>query len=477
MTQTKQIESISEFYYPNEPTGPLMKTSLPGPENQKALTKLSKVFDARAAYFVVDYYKSNGNYIVDVDGNTYLDVYAQIASIALGYNNPALTAAVRSEKNINTIVNRPALGNFPPNDYADTLSEGLLAAAPQGLNQVWLDLSGSGANEQAYKAAFIYKRSQERGYNTPFSEEELSSTMANAQPGSPELSILSFESAFHGRLFGSLSTTRSKPIHKLDIPAFNWPKAPFPKLQYPLEKFEKENAEEEARCLAEVERLLKTWPSPVAAVVIEPIQSEGGDNHASPDFFHKLQKITNENKALFIVDEVQTGVGATGKLWAHEHWNLPTPPDMVTFSKKAQAAGYFYSNPEILPNLPYRQFNTWCGDTSKAVVAESIFKEILKHDLVGRTASVGEYLYGKLEALSSKYPTNIANLRGKNMGTFLAWDMESPAVRDNFLKTCRENGLNIGGCGPQSVRLRPSLTFEEKHVDIFISIVDKVLSL
>lgn len=469
--------SIAEKYYPNEPTGPVIKTAVPGPENKKALEKLSKVFDTRAAYFVTDYYKSVGNYIVDVDGNTYLDLYAQISSIALGYNNPALIEAVRSDKNVNAIVNRPALGNFPPNDYAETLAEGLLAGAPPGLDKVWLDLSGSGANEVAYKAAFMYKRGQERGYNTPFSKEELTSTMVNHKPGSPELSILSFESAFHGRLFGSLSTTRSKPIHKLDIPAFDWPKASFPSLKYPLEKYEKENAEEEARCLAEVEKILKTYYLPVAAIIVEPIQSEGGDNHASPEFFKGLQRLCKENKALFIVDEVQTGVGATGKFWAHEHWNLPSPPDMMTFSKKAQAAGYFYSNPEILPNLPYRQFNTWCGDTSKALVAQAIFQEVIKNDLVGQTARVGDYLYAKLESLAEKFPTKISSLRGKGQGTFIAWDMETPESRDTFLKTCRENGLNIGGCGPQSVRLRPALTFEEKHADVFIQLLEKVYSL
>lgn len=473
---TRDITSISEFYYPSEPTAPSIKTELPGPENKKALEKLSKVFDARAAYFVADYYKSIGNYIVDVDGNTYLDVYAQISSIALGYNNPALIEAVRSDKNINTIVNRPALGNFPPNDYADTLSEGLLAHAPPGLDKVWLDLSGSGANETAFKAAFMHKRAMERGYSTPFSEEELNSCMVNSKPGTPDLSILSFASAFHGRLFGSLSTTRSKPIHKLDIPGFDWPKAPFPALQYPLEENAEANAAEEKRCLDEVERLIKTWHSPVAAIIVEPVQSEGGDNHASPDFFKGLREITKRNNVLFIVDEVQTGVGATGKLWAHEHWDLPSPPDIVTFSKKAQAAGYFFSDPEIIPNLPYRQFNTWCGDTSKAIVAQAILQEVSKHDLVARTARVGEYLYGKLETLAKKYPKNVASLRGKGKGTFIAWDMESPAARDKFLKDCRANGLNIGGCGPQSVRLRPALTFEEKHVDIFLPIVEKVLS-
>ncbi len=155
---------------------------------------------------------------------------------------------------------------------------------------------------------------------------------------------------------------------------------------------------------------------------------------------------------------------------------MPTPPDIMTFSKKAQAAGYYFSNPELTPNQPYRQFNTWCGDPSKAIVARTIFQEIIKNDLVAQTAKVGDYMYGKLEALATKYPKDITNLRGKNKGTFIAWDAESPAARDQFLKDCRANGLNIGGCGARGIRLRPALVFEKKHTDLFISIVEKVLS-
>src|SRR5207248_10166091 len=143
----------------------------------------------------------------------------------------------------------------------------------------------------AYKAAFMWRRRHERGGpDAEFTAEEVESSMNNQAPGSPQLSILSFKSAFHGRLFGSLSTTRSKPIHKMDIPAFNWPQAPFPALKYPLEQHAEENAKEEQRCLEETERLIREWPLPPVAVVVEPIQSEGGDNHASPAFFKRLRE-------------------------------------------------------------------------------------------------------------------------------------------------------------------------------------------
>lgn len=362
---------------------------------------------------------------------------------------------------VRALINRPASGNFPSAEWSHILRTGLLKAAPKGLNQVFTALSGSDANETAYKAAFMYRRQLERGGpDAEFSEEDLRSTMLNQSPGSPQLSILSFKSAFHGRLFGSLSTTRSKPIHKLDIPAFDWPQAPFPALKYPLEEHAKENAEEEQRCLQEVERLIKEFHNPVAAVVVEPIQSEGGDNHASPAFFRGLREITKRHNVLFIVDEVQTGVGATGKFWAHEYWNLETPPDLVTFSKKAQTAGYYYGNPALRPNKPYRQFNTWIGDPARALLFRAILEEIERNNLVENTAATGDYLYKGLESLAKKYPHAIQNLRGKGQGTFIAWDTPN---RDEFLVKAKSVGVNIGGSGNSAVRLRPMLVFQKHH--------------
>jgi 4-aminobutyrate aminotransferase/(S)-3-amino-2-methylpropionate transaminase len=399
--------------------------------------------------------------------------YAQIASIPVGYNNAALRAAAQSDEMIQALINRPALGNFPSHDWASILETGILKVAPKGLNQVFTAMAGSDANETAYKAAFMYRRQQERGGpDVEYSAEDLSSSMANQSPGSPNLSILSFKSAFHGRLFGSLSTTRSKPIHKIDIPAFDWPQATFPALKYPLEDHVEENKRIEAEALADVERIITTFHSPPAAVMVEPIQSEGGDNHASPAFFQGLRTLTKKHNVLFIVDEVQTGVGATGKFWAHEHWNLDSPPDMVTFSKKAQTAGYYYGNPALRPNKPYRQFNTWMGDPARAILFRAIINEVERLDLVANAASVGDYLFSNLEALAKKYPGEFQNLRGKGQGTFIAFD--SPR-RDEFLKKAKTVGINIGGCGENAVRLRPMLIFQKHHADILLDGIEKIV--
>ncbi|KAF7719563.1 4-aminobutyrate aminotransferase [Penicillium ucsense] len=475
LSTTARRAANEKPFFPDEPAAPTVSTPIPGPKNKAAAAELDEVFDVRSLNMLADYHKSIGNYIADLDGNQLLDVYAQIASIPVGYNNPHLRQVSQSEEMITSLINRPALGNFPSSDWSHILRTGILRAAPKGLNQVFTAMAGSDANETAYKAAFMYYRQLQRGGpEVDFTAEEIESSMNNQGPGSPQLSILSFKSAFHGRLFGSLSTTRSKPIHKMDIPAFDWPQATFPMLKYPLEEHVQENAAEEKRCLEEVERLIKEYHNPVAAVMVEPIQSEGGDNHASPAFFQGLRDITKRNKVLFIVDEVQTGVGATGKFWAHDHWNLSTPPDMVTFSKKAQTAGYYFGNPALRPNKPYRQFNTWMGDPSRALIFRGIIEEIERHDLVENTRITGDYLYAGLQRLAKQYPEHFQNLRGKNQGTFIAWDTPK---RDQFLAKAKTVGVNIGGSGAQAVRLRPMLIFQKHHADILLESIEKTINL
>lgn len=468
--------SVAAKYYPSEPASPsVVTTSIPGPKSQEELAKLDKVFDARPAYFMTDYEKSVGNYIVDADGNTYLDLYAQIASIALGYNNPALIKAAQSPEMVRALVDRPALGNFPSKDLAPIL-EKILKFAPKGQDHVWSGLSGADANELAFKAAFIYYRSKQRGYDTEFSTEENQSVMKNAEPGSPHLAVLSFKKAFHGRLFASGSVTCSKPIHKLDFPAFQWPHAEYPSYKFPLTENEEANRAEDDRCLKIVEDLITSWSIPVAALIIEPIQSEGGDNHASKYFLQSLRDLTLKHGVVYIVDEVQTGVGATGKFWCHEWADIQPPVDLVTFSKKFQSAGYFFHDPKFIPNKPYRQFNTWCGEPARMIIAGAIGQEIVDNKLLEQCSRVGDYLFSKLEALQSKYPEKFQRLRGQNRGTFIAWDLPSAAERDALLKSLKLHGCNVGGCAELSVRLRPSLTFEEKHADIFVDALSKAVS-
>nr|XP_061805815.1 4-aminobutyrate aminotransferase, mitochondrial-like isoform X3 [Nerophis lumbriciformis] len=431
-----------------------MKTEVPGPRSQELTKQLGEIQNVGAVNFFCNYEESRGNYLVDVDGNRMLDIYTQISSIPIGYNHPALLKLMSNPNNLSTIVNRPALGILPPENFPDKITESLLSVAPSGMSRVQTMACGSCSNENAYKAMFIWYRG----------------------PGCPDFSILSFMGGFHGRTMGCLTTTHSKAIHKLDVPAFDWPIAPFPKLQYPLEEFVRENAQEEARCLEEVEDLIVKWRQkgkPVAGIVIEPIQAEGGDNHASVDFFRSLRKIANKHGCAFHVDEVQTGGGCTGKFWAHEHWGMDDPADIVSFSKKLLTGGYYHKL-ELQADKAYRIFNTWMGDPSKNVLLAEVLNVIRRENLLEEVNRSGKALMNGLYELQAQYPGILSRARGQ--GTFCAVDICDDTTRNDILLKARNKGILLGGCGDRSIRFRPSLVFKEYHVHIFLNIFNDVLA-
>uniref|UniRef100_A0A3Q0SJY6 4-aminobutyrate aminotransferase n=1 Tax=Amphilophus citrinellus TaxID=61819 RepID=A0A3Q0SJY6_AMPCI len=399
--------------------GPSMKTTVPGPRSNELMKQLGEIQNVGAVNFFCNYEESRGNYLVDVDGNRMLDIYTQISSIPIGYNHPALLKLMTNPNNLSTFVNRPALGILPPENFPDRITESLLSVAPSGMTRVQTMACGSCSNENAYKAIFIWYRNKERGHSTP-SADELNTCMINQAPGCPDLSILSFMGGFHGRTLGCLATTHSKVIHKLDIPSFDWPVAPFPRLQYPLDEFTRENAQEEARCLEEVEDLIVKWRQkgkPVAGIVIEPIQSEGGDNHASPDFFRRLRNIARK---------------------------------------------------------PYRIFNTWMGDPSKNLFLSEVLNVIRRENLLEEVTRSGKALLNGLCELQAQYSGILSRARGQ--GTFCAIDICDDATRDRILLKARDKGLLLGGCGERSIRFRPALVFKEYHVNIFLNIFNDVLA-
>jgi len=467
-------DTTTNHNYFSEPAAPFVHTAIPGPESLKELQEMADGWGGTgsAADFVADIENSAGCYIADVDGNMLLDCFGQIASLPLGYNHPELMKLLDTQEMKLAQVHRSALGMFPPKDWGKLIERSLGAVAPDGLTKVQTMACGSAANENAFKVAFIAAASKNREAEgrgaDEFSDEDRASCMLNASPGCSEMVILSFEGAFHGRTMGCLSATRSKDIHKLDVPAFDWPMAPFPKLQYPLEDNEASNRAEEARCITQVRKAIGSAAGTgqqVAAVIVEPIQAEGGDRHASPWFFQQLQAVTKETGVVLIVDEVQTGVVSSGHYWAHEAWGLESPPDIVTFSKKAQIAGYYYTE-ELQMTLPYRIYNTWMGDPAKLLIFDKVNQIVASDGLMESTQEAGITLLDGLTTLAAEYPDHFYDARGA--GTLCAVNVSSAELRAEVLAAMRQQGVLLGACGDSAIRFRPPLTFTKEHAEIVL---------
>lgn len=459
----------------DEPEQPVVKTAIPGPLSKELQSHLHTIQQAGAVNLFTDYDKCTGNYIADADGNMLLDMFMQIASLPLGYNHPSIIKVLKDPKNQNMFVNRPALGSFPPLNFGKKLEKVLLEVAPKGLSEVQTMACGSCSNENAFKAAFFWYNSKLRGGKAP-TQEDLSNCVMNKGIGCPDLSVLSFKGGFHGRTIGTLATTHSKALHKLDVPTLDWPIADFPAYKYPYEDNLEYNQKQDNDCLKNVSELIDYYNNekkrPVASMIVEPIQSEGGDNFATPLFFQSLQRICKEKNVIFIMDEVQTGLCATGRLWAHEHFDLPSSPDIMTFAKKMQTGGYFYKS-ELRADVPYRIFNTWLGDPVRILYLESIIETIKRDNLQSLNVTVGNYMLEILKGFCIDYPHLIKNARG--LGTYSAFDGVDVSIRDQIVSKLKNKGVLIGASGEQTVRIRPSLIFTQKHADIFLDRLDSVL--
>ncbi|XP_033735756.1 4-aminobutyrate aminotransferase, mitochondrial-like [Pecten maximus] len=460
---------------PLEPDGPFVNTEIPGPLSRELIQELDTIQNTKAVHFFVDYERCQGNYIADVDGNVLLDLYTQIASVPIGYNHPRLLDALMKDENRATFVNRPALGVYPPRDWNSRLKNALLSVSPSGLNQVQTMACGTCSVEHSQKAMFIAYQRRKRG-GRPISSEEIQSCLDGRGPGCPNLSVLSFKNGLHGRTMGALGVTHAKWPLKLDFPVPDWPVASFPTLQYPLNQFARENRAEENRCLEEVRERIHAWDRkdcPVAGIIVEPIQSEGGDNHATPYFFQGLQDIAKEHEIPLMLDEVQTGCGSTGKFWAHEHWNLREAPDIVCFSKKMLTGGFYYKD-HLRPQEGHRIFNTWLGDPSKLIFLEEVVNLIKEDDLLDRVEDTGSHLLSGLHDVQDRFPGLLSKARG--VGTYCSIDVKDADTRDIILHRLRRKGINLGSCGSSSIRFRPTLLLCRSHVDIFMDIFDSVIS-
>jgi 4-aminobutyrate aminotransferase/(S)-3-amino-2-methylpropionate transaminase len=431
-------------------------------------------FDMQAIYraLVVDDEASQGTSLVDADGNAFLDLFSSFALGALGFNHPALLAAARSDGFARAAANPTSTPFLTTRAWLDFVAEVEAKWAPPGMAKMFCVDGGGEGVEAALKAAFIvYGERRRAAGGAPVNPLELPADeqariMDNA---GTDAVVVSFGGAFHGRGLGPLTATHSKVMHKADLPAFGWPQVPFPANRWPRERYGEENAALEAESLAELSRVLGSRR--VAAVIVEPIQSEGGDRHASPAFFQGVQRLAGAAGAAFVMDEVQTGVAITGTMWMHEQLGLPRPPDLVCFGKKFQLGGFF-AGPEYDIRRFGRMYQTRNGDRARALLSLATLRTIEADGLLGHVRETGAYFLARLQELAERHPA-MTEPRGR--GFILAFDLPTAALRDDFLARCMRRAVFPTYTGSRSVRLRPHLITTAAEVDEAVAVFDAVL--
>jgi len=337
--------------------------------------------------------------------------------------------------------------DFYTTDYAEFVETLARTAAPRELPHYFFVEGGALAVENGMKAAFDWK---------------VRKNLAAGRPAAGS-QILHFEQAFHGRAGYTLSVTNTDPTKTLHFPKFDWPRVPAPKVSFPLARHLPDIVESERASIAAVERAFDQRAHEIAAILIEPIQCEGGDNHFRPEFLAALRRIADEREALLIFDEVQTGVGLTGAWWAFQ--KLGVLPDVLCFAKKMQVGGILVSpridEVESVFVVPSRISSTWGGSLVDMVRATRILEIVEEDRLLENTTLRGAELRRGLELLCERLP-EVSNARG--LGALCAIDLPTTELRNGVVKRCFNEHLLVLACGQRSIRFRPFLNVDSESV-------------
>ncbi len=407
---------------------------------------LSRHMLADGYEIVMDLKKSKGSWLFDSRrGRNILDFFSNFASCPIGYNHPRLDTPEFRERIVEVALNKPANSDIYTTYMAEFVETFSRLAIPPSFNKHMFFIEGGALGiENAVKTAIDWK------------------VRKNFKKGHQEkgTQIMHLREAFHGRTGYTLSLTNTADPRKTQyFPKFDWPRITNPKIHFPAtEQSLAETAKVEQLALEEARRSLRERKDEIAAFIMEPIQGEGGDNHFRPEFFRAVRQLCDENDMLLIFDEVQSGVGLTGKMWAFQHYGVE--PDLFCFGKKTQVCG-FVSNDRIFDigenvfTVPSRINSTWGGNLTDMVRSQRYF-EIIDHEkLVENAATVGKYFVGELQRFSERFPQLVTNVRGR--GLMAALDLPSGDVRDAAIKAMMAQDVMVLSSGHLSVRFRPAL--------------------
>jgi len=413
--------------------------------------------------FVFDFEKSHGSWLHDAkSGREYLDFVTFTASNPIGYNHPAMKDPEFLKVLHRVAQLKPALSDLYNVEYAQFVDTMARLAIPAHMKYAFFIEGGTLGVENALKVAFDWKVRRNK---------------ARGMAGERGSQVVHFREAFHGRSGYTLSLTNTDPVKTDYYPKFRWPRIDNPKLRFPVTpEVERDVAAAEQRALDQIRRAFADNPDDIAAILIEPIQGEGGDNHFRPEFLQALERLARENACFFIVDEVQTGVGLTGKMWAHEHYGIT--PDAMSFGKKTQVCGCLVGprvdeEPQNVFKVPSRINSTWGGGLTDMVRFGRYLEVIHEERLVDNARVVGDHLLAGLREVQRELGGLLSNARGR--GLMIAFDLPTQDQRNKAKDAIWRNGLLVLPCGERSLRFRPPLNLTAAEADTGLDLVRRSL--
>jgi L-lysine 6-transaminase len=409
---------------------------------------------------VIDLEKSRGSYIYNAASNSRLiDLYGFFGSLPVGYNHSYFEQEEVKRDLLRASQIKIANSDVYSEGYARFVETFARVAGLPPLERYLFIEGGALAVENTLKAAIDWK---------------VRKNMA-AGRGESGTDVLHFRHAFHGRSGYTMSLTNTDP-RKTDLfPKFDWPRVSNPSIDFSLPESQREAdviarekiSEEEIR-LAIAER-----GADICAIIVEPIQGEGGDNHFRGEWLKKLREICDEHEMLLIFDEIQTGFGTTGRNWCCQYFGVT--PDLMAFGKKAQACGVM-AGPridEVKDNafrLPSRLNSTWGGNFTDMVRSTHFMHIIESENLVENARVMGERILKSLHTIAAEFPIMTA-VRGR--GLFIAFDLPDPETRDKFWKGLFDGGVLALKSGEQAIRFRPALDINAEAIDEAMDLLRK----
>jgi L-lysine 6-transaminase len=401
---------------------------------------------------VIDLQKSRGSYLHNsVNDQPLIDLYGFFGSNPIGFNHPHFERAEVKAELLRAAQIKIANSDVYSEDYAEFVETFTRVAPLPPLERYLFIEGGALAIENTLKAAMDWKvrKNIAAGHGERGSE------------------ILHFRQAFHGRTGYTMSLTNTDP-RKTDLFAkFHWPRVSNPSINFSLPESEREAdaIEREKMSEQEIMKFVGERGIDIAAIILEPIQGEGGDNHFRGEWLKTLRRICDENEMLLIFDEVQTGMGTTGRNWCCEHFGVK--PDLLAFGKKVQVCGVM-AGPrldEVKDNafrLPSRLNSTWGGNFTDMVRSTHYLRVIEEENLVANAASVGAHFLKSLQELQREEPI-VSAVRGR--GLFIAFNLPDAKMRDEFWKGLFDRGVLVLKSGESAIRFRPALDITEQVID------------